>query len=55
MIAEDVRVDETFYLACKHDIEQHQCLHGLDQADQDWARSPILLCLENALKISKFG
>ena len=49
MAAEDVKVDATFYSACKQDIVQNQCLTG-PVDDQEWARSAILLCLENAVK-----
>lgn len=49
MAAEDVKVDATFYSACEQDIVQNQCLTHKD-ADQEWARSAILLCLENAVK-----
>ena len=52
MAAEDVKVDATFYDACEKDIVQNQCLTHKD-ADQEWARSAILLCLENAMKRRK--
>lgn len=49
LMAEDVKVDETFFTACKNDIVQNQCITGPVE-NQDWARSAILLCLENAVK-----
>ncbi|KAK3610023.1 hypothetical protein CHS0354_032371 [Potamilus streckersoni] len=51
MIAEDVKVDKTFFIACKPDIDKYRCF--FNQNDEDVRRSTALLCLENAMNKDK--
>ncbi|KAL3859182.1 hypothetical protein ACJMK2_009412 [Sinanodonta woodiana] len=48
MIAEDVKIDKTFLIACKPDIDKYNCF--FNHNDVDVRRSTALLCLENAMK-----
>ena len=50
LIAEDVKVEKTFYTACKRDMKEYGCVTGRDEDDSDTKRSAVLLCLENAMK-----
>ncbi|KAL3859180.1 hypothetical protein ACJMK2_009410 [Sinanodonta woodiana] len=48
MIAEDVKIDKTFFIACKPDIDKYNCF--FNHNDVDVRRSTVLLCLQNAMK-----
>nr|XP_011440924.2 Golgi apparatus protein 1 isoform X1 [Crassostrea gigas] len=50
LIAEDVKVEKTFYSACRKDIKEHGCNKKDKVAEGDFRRANILLCLENAIK-----
>ncbi|XP_052230402.1 Golgi apparatus protein 1-like [Dreissena polymorpha] len=50
LIAEDVKVEKSFYDACHADIIKNKCIAGMDTAGGHAQRSTILLCLENGLK-----
>nr|XP_022342252.1 Golgi apparatus protein 1-like [Crassostrea virginica] len=50
LIAEDVKVEKTFYSSCHVDIKEHGCNKRDKVPDGDFRRANILLCLENALK-----
>ncbi|XP_048735451.2 Golgi apparatus protein 1-like isoform X2 [Ostrea edulis] len=50
LIAEDVKVEKTFYSACHRDIKEHNCYKKQTEAGGDFRRANILLCLENAIK-----
>ena len=47
MMAEDVRVEHTFYSKCRVDIEKYKCLGG-STGHEDAKRANVLLCLESA-------
>lgn len=53
LIAEDVKVEKTFYSACRKDIKEHGCNKKDKVAEGDFRRANILLCLENAIKTGK--
>ncbi|CAG5131595.1 unnamed protein product, partial [Candidula unifasciata] len=52
LISEDVRIDKSFYDACKEDIHENDCTiaghRGEGSVEEDLSRSIILLCLEEA-------
>ncbi|XP_052816118.1 Golgi apparatus protein 1-like [Mya arenaria] len=50
LIAEDVKVEKSFFEACKRDIHQNQCIVDMNTLDGHAQRSSVLLCLEHALK-----
>ncbi|KAK3085351.1 hypothetical protein FSP39_001959 [Pinctada imbricata] len=52
LIAQDVKVEKTFWAACKQDIHTQKCfLHpSMQDHTEDTRRAAVLLCLENALK-----
>ena len=47
LMAEDVRVEHTFYSKCRTDIEKYHCLGG-STGHEDAKRASVLLCLESA-------
>lgn len=53
LIAEDVKVEKTFYSACHKDIKEHGCNKKDKVAEGDFRRANILLCLENVIKTGK--
>ena len=53
LIAEDVKVEKTFYSSCHVDIKEHGCNKRDKVPDGDFRRANILLCLENAMKTGK--
>ncbi|ESO98200.1 hypothetical protein LOTGIDRAFT_114272 [Lottia gigantea] len=52
LIAEDVKIDKIFYIACRDDIEKNDC-SGTESSNHDLKRATILLCLETAVKKGK--
>ncbi|BFZ12791.1 hypothetical protein BsWGS_15830 [Bradybaena similaris] len=52
LISEDVKIDKSFYDACKEDIKENDCTivghRGDGPLEEDLSRSAILLCLEEA-------
>ncbi|XP_071092042.1 Golgi apparatus protein 1-like [Haliotis cracherodii] len=52
LISQDVKMDKSFYRACKHDIEKNDCFVG-SSTNGDTKRASVLLCLENAAKSGK--
>ncbi|XP_067651519.1 Golgi apparatus protein 1-like isoform X2 [Haliotis asinina] len=52
LISEDVKMDKSFYKACKNDIEKNDCFSG-SSTNRDTKRASVLLCLENAAKTGK--
>ncbi|XP_076110443.1 Golgi apparatus protein 1-like isoform X3 [Mytilus galloprovincialis] len=49
-IAEDVKVEKKFYVACHNDIKQFKCFQHGQSKDPDTKRATVLICLENAMK-----
>lgn len=49
-IAEDVKVERTFYIACLNDIKENKCFHSGQTQEADTRRAAVLTCLENAMK-----
>ncbi|KAK7114849.1 Golgi apparatus protein 1-like [Littorina saxatilis] len=47
LMAEDVRVEHSFYSRCRMDIEKHSCLGGTT-GHEDAKRANVLMCLESA-------
>lgn len=58
LISEDVKIDKSFYDACKEDIQENDCTivghRGDGPIEEDLSRSAILLCLEEAHSESEF-
>ncbi|OWF45073.1 Golgi apparatus protein 1-like [Mizuhopecten yessoensis] len=51
LIAEDVKVEKSFFGACRLDIKENGCFSaGNNNNDDDARRASVLLCLENAHK-----
>ncbi|XP_061189977.1 Golgi apparatus protein 1-like isoform X2 [Saccostrea echinata] len=53
LIAQDVKVEKTFYSACRRDMKEHHCFKKDTEEGGDFRRANILLCLENAIKTEK--
>ncbi|XP_062582222.1 Golgi apparatus protein 1-like isoform X2 [Saccostrea cucullata] len=53
LIAQDVKVEKTFYSACHQDMKEHHCFKKDTEEGGDFRRATILLCLENAIKTEK--
>ncbi|XP_059141674.1 Golgi apparatus protein 1-like [Physella acuta] len=51
LVAEDVKVDRSFYSACASEIEENKC-HLINEVN-DLQRSTVLLCLEKAQSLGK--
>ncbi|XP_041376284.1 Golgi apparatus protein 1-like [Gigantopelta aegis] len=49
LIAEDVKVDKSFFMTCREDIMKYHCLEGADH-HEDTRRATVLLCLEDKVK-----
>jgi len=49
-IAEDVKVEKKFYIACLNDIKENECFHSGKAQEADTRRAAVLTCLENAMK-----
>jgi hypothetical protein len=49
-IAEDVKVERKFYIACLNDIKENQCFHSGKTQEADTRRAVVLTCLENAMQ-----
>ncbi|VDI80723.1 golgi apparatus protein 1 [Mytilus galloprovincialis] len=49
-IAEDVKVEKKFYVACRKDIQQFKCFQHGQTKDPDTKRATVLICLEDAMK-----
>ena len=52
-IAEDVKVERKFYIACLNDIKENQCFHSGKTQEADTRRAAVLTCLENAMQEDK--
>ncbi|XP_052060526.1 Golgi apparatus protein 1-like isoform X2 [Mytilus californianus] len=49
-IAEDVKVEKKFYVACRKDIQKYECFKHGQTKDPDTKRATVLICLEDNMK-----